>query len=98
MTKENKEIEKIYVVRDVAPDGSKYIGQILIEYTDKKVKYFSLSSSYLKKSFKKQIKAKEKMDEHLKEIVNGLKKEDYHKLVFVPDHNQDLREYVDHEI
>ena len=97
MTMGKKEIEKIYVVRDAAPDGSKYISQILIEYTDKKVKYFSLSPSDLKKSFKEQ-KAKEKMDEHLKKIVNGLEKGDYQKLVFVSDHNQDLREYVDHEI
>ncbi len=93
-----KKIEKIYVVRDVAPDGSKYISQILIEYTDKEVKYFRLSPSDLKGSSKKQEKAKAHMDKYLKKVVKGLDKADFDKLVFVSDHDQDLRKYVNHEI
>lgn len=93
-----KKIEKIYVVRDVAPDGSKYISQILIEYTDKEVKYFKLSPSELKGSSKKQEKAKAHMDKYLKNVVKDLDKADFNKLVFVSDRDQELKEYVNHEI
>ena len=58
MAKNEKEIEKIYVVRDQTPDGSKYTSQILIQYMDQTVKYFNLSSSKLNGSIKKQEKAK----------------------------------------
>ena len=98
MRKDEKEIEKIYVVRDQAPDGSKYTSQILIQYMDQKVKYFNLSPSELKGSIKKQEKAKQNMEKYLKKIVKDLRKEDYQKLVFVPDHDQKLKEYVDRKI
>ena len=101
MKKEAKEIEKIYVVRDIAPDGSKYISQILIEsmeYNNKKVEYFSLSPSKLKGSSKRQEKAQAKMNEHLKKIVRDLDASDFKKLVFISDYDQNLRNYVDHEI
>ena len=38
------------------------------------------------------------MEKYLKKIVKDLRKEDYQKLVFVPDHNQELKEYVDRKI
>jgi len=91
-------IDQIYVVRDIAPDGSRYISQILIRYKDKREKYFSLPPSNMKGSSENQKNAKQRMEEHLKRIVKHLDKDDYKKLVFVSDHDQSLREYVNHEI
>ncbi len=95
---EKNQIERIYVVRDEDQEHHKYISQILIEFANKNVKYYSLSPSDLKKSSKKVEKAEQKMDDQLKKVLKGLEREDYKKVIFVKDSDQLLRRHVDRTI
>jgi len=91
---ENNQIEKIYITRD----GGKYPDQILIEYINRNSSYFTLSSSYSKKSKEAKEKEEQKMEMILKKILGQLKKEDYDKIVFVSDDDKFLERYVKRSI
>jgi len=67
---ENNQIEKIYITRD----GGKYPDQILIEYINRNSSYFTLSSSYSKKSKEAKEKEEQKMEMILKKILGQQQK------------------------